>query len=99
MTKEKMVIVATAIANARKKWASEESALFLAAILKDEGIDKDSIDAICESVKWHNAVLNGSQFAQWADGKEGLGLDFKLRRPRAEKDSESMASMLDELGI
>ena len=99
MDKAKMSIVAKAIAEKRKKWTSEESAIFLAAILKDERLDAATIDAICESAKWHNAVFNSSQFCQWADGKEGLGLDFKLRKPKAEKDSESMADMLADIGM
>lgn len=99
MNAEKMKATAGAIARKNRKWGCEEAAIFLGAILKDEGLDKATIDAVCESAVWHGAVLNTSQFGQWADDGDMLGLGFKLRTPRGVKASKSVSDMLDDLQL
>lgn len=91
MGREAKIALARAIATRDRKWGAEQAKVFLGAVLAKHGIAPEKLDSIIADVDFNGAVINTSQFAQWADGSEKepdrLGLGFKLRASETRKAS------------
>ena len=99
LDREAKVALARAIATRARRWGREEALVFLGAILKRHGIAPAAIDSICAAIDFNGAVVNCSQFAQWADGTakepDRLELGFPLRasETRAKSIADSIADL------
>lgn len=91
LSREEKIKIAKAIATRDRKWGADQAKAFLAIVLLKHNVPRESIESLCNDLDFNGAVINTSQFAQWADGSEKepdrLGLGFKLRASETRKAS------------
>lgn len=91
LSREEKIKLARAIAARDRKWGADQAKTYLAAVLLKHGVPRESIEALVADLDFNGAVINTSQFAQWADGSEKepdrLSLGFKLRASETRKAS------------
>lgn len=89
--KEEKLKIARAIATRDRKWGADQAKAFLAIVLLKHGVPRENIESLCNDLDFNGAVINTSQFAQWADGTikepDRLNLGFALRASETRKAS------------